>query len=85
MILFLQNIKYKELVKDSCKKRMSGEEVTNSYGMEILVKDGRKIPADIKASEIEYEGRSADCKSSAKNILLLLLHRCLKLNDVQNV
>jgi len=52
--------KYQELVMDIYKKRISGEEVPNKYEIEIISKDGKKIPVEINASSIEYEGRPAD-------------------------
>jgi PAS domain S-box-containing protein len=51
---------YRELVIDRYKKRMSGEEIPNKYEIEILSKDGGKIPVEISASIIQYEGRPAD-------------------------
>ena len=51
---------YKELVMDRFKKRMSGEEIPSNYEITGLAKDGRKIPVEINASRIEYEGRFAD-------------------------
>jgi hypothetical protein len=51
---------YRGVVVDRYKKRMSGEEVPNRYEIEILSKDGGKIPVEINASVIEYEGRPAD-------------------------
>jgi PAS domain S-box-containing protein len=51
---------YIEPVVESYKKRMAGEELPNRYEIGILAKDGRKIPIEINASRIEYEGRAAD-------------------------
>jgi PAS domain S-box-containing protein len=51
---------YRGLVVDRYKKRMSGEEVPNIYELEILAKDGSKIPLEINASRIEYQGSPAD-------------------------
>ncbi|WP_287587158.1 PAS domain S-box protein [Candidatus Borrarchaeum sp.] len=51
---------YKELVIDRYKKRLSGKEVSNKYEIELFSRDGRKIPIEISASVIEYEGRPAD-------------------------
>jgi PAS domain S-box-containing protein len=51
---------YIESMVESYKKRMAGEELPNRYEIGILAKDGRKIPIEINASRIEYEGRAAD-------------------------
>jgi PAS domain S-box-containing protein len=51
---------YRDLVVDRYKKRMSGEEVPNIYELEILAKDSSKIPLEINASRIEYQGSPAD-------------------------
>ena len=48
------------LVANRYKRRMSGEEVANRYEIEAIAKDGRKMPLEISASVIEYEGRPAD-------------------------
>jgi PAS domain S-box-containing protein len=49
-----------ELVLERYKKRMSGEDIPNNYEIDILTKDGRKIPVEINASRIEYQGGFAD-------------------------
>jgi PAS domain S-box-containing protein len=51
---------YRDLVVDRYKRRMSGEEVPNIYELEILAKDGSKIPLEINASRIEYQGSPAN-------------------------
>ncbi len=51
---------YRELVADQYKKKTLGGEVPNRYEIEILSKDGRKIPVEINATIIEYEDRPAD-------------------------
>jgi len=51
---------YRDLVVDRYKKRMSGEKVPNIYELEIFAKDGSKIPLEINASRIEYQGSPAD-------------------------
>ncbi|MCJ7743762.1 MAG: PAS domain S-box protein, partial [Dehalococcoidales bacterium] len=48
------------LVGDRYSRRIAGEPVSARYEMEILSKDGAKIPVEISASIIEYEGRPAD-------------------------
>ena len=51
---------YKASVAENYQRRVSGEEVPNNYEIEILAKDGGRIPVEINAGRIEYEGRSAD-------------------------
>jgi len=51
---------YRSLVVDRYKKRISGEKVPNIYELEILAKDGSKMPIEINASRIEYQGSPAD-------------------------
>jgi PAS domain S-box-containing protein len=50
----------RELVAERYKRRMSGEDIPNKYEIEILSEGGGKIPVEISASSIEYEGRPAD-------------------------
>ena len=52
--------KYREKVLERYKKRISYEWVPGRYEIEILSKDGRTIPVEIKASLIEHGGRPAD-------------------------
>lgn len=51
---------YKEVVVERYKKRISGEKVPNRYEIEILTRDGRKIPVEVNAGIIDYEGKPAD-------------------------
>ncbi len=51
---------YKESVIENYRGRLSGEAVPNSYEIELLAKNGSRIPVEINASRIEYEGKSAD-------------------------
>jgi PAS domain S-box-containing protein len=48
------------LVAERYQRRLAGEEAPNNYEIEILAKDGRKIPVEINASRIEYKGAFAD-------------------------
>jgi PAS domain S-box-containing protein len=48
------------LVADRYSRRIAGESVSDRYEIEILSRDGEKIPVEISASIIEYEGRPAD-------------------------
>ncbi|WP_287587719.1 PAS domain S-box protein, partial [Candidatus Borrarchaeum sp.] len=50
----------RELVMERYKKRIAGEQIPNRYEIELYTKDGRKIPVEINASLIEYEGKPAD-------------------------
>ncbi|WP_167880908.1 PAS domain-containing sensor histidine kinase [Methanococcoides sp. AM1] len=51
---------YVDLVKQRYTKRLSGVNISNNYEIEVISKNGKKIPVDINASTIEYEGRPAD-------------------------
>jgi PAS domain S-box-containing protein len=51
---------HKETVLKRYKKRISFEWAPERYQIEILSKEGGKIPVEIKASLIEHEGRTAD-------------------------
>jgi len=51
---------HREFVGSRYKKRMLGEEPPIRYEIDILSKDGRKIPVEINASVIEYNKRPAE-------------------------
>lgn len=51
---------YREFVLDRYKKRMAGEEVPDRYEIEILVDDGKRMPVEVSASLIDYDGKHAD-------------------------
>ena len=51
---------YRAEVADKYKRRMSGEITIDGYEIEILSKDGKIIPMEIRASTIDYEGKPAD-------------------------
>jgi PAS domain S-box-containing protein len=51
---------YRSTVMQSYQKRTSGEEAPNNYEIEILAKNGGRVPVEINASQIEFEGRPAD-------------------------
>ncbi len=59
-IIDFVSLEYKELVIENYKKRFSGEEILNNYEIEIISKDGRKIPVEINASLIDYEGEKVE-------------------------
>ncbi|WP_287583530.1 PAS domain S-box protein, partial [Candidatus Borrarchaeum sp.] len=51
---------YRKIVMEQYKNRLAGENFQTRYELAINTKDGRKIPVEINASLIEYEGRTAD-------------------------
>lgn len=51
---------FRELVVDRYTKRLLGEEIPHKYEVDILAKDGSKIPVELNATRIEYDGRPAD-------------------------
>jgi PAS domain S-box-containing protein len=51
---------YEKTVLERYKKRLMDEKTPSVYEVEILSKDENKIPVEINASLIEYEGRPAD-------------------------
>jgi PAS domain S-box-containing protein len=51
---------FEKLVLDRYKKRLMNEKIPSVYEVEILSKKGEKIPTEISASLIKYEGRPAD-------------------------
>jgi PAS domain S-box-containing protein len=51
--------KSKAILAKNLTKRMLGISIT-PYEVEVLTKDGRKIPFEVNATKIEYEGKTAD-------------------------
>ncbi|MHA2062261.1 MAG: PAS domain S-box protein, partial [Candidatus Sifarchaeia archaeon] len=51
---------YKGIVMDRYRRRISGERVPARYEIEIITKEGIRIPVEISASLIDYEGRPAN-------------------------
>jgi PAS domain S-box-containing protein len=51
--------KSKAILAKNLAKRMLGMHMT-PYEVEVLTKDGRKLPFEINAKKIEYEGKTAD-------------------------
>jgi PAS domain S-box-containing protein len=49
----------KILVMDRYKRRMSGEEVPRRYEISLICKNGTKLPVEVNASPIEYQGKAA--------------------------
>ncbi len=58
LINFLSS-QFRNKISEIHKKRMAGEEVPASYEAEIISKNGEKVPVEINASCIDYEGRNA--------------------------
>jgi PAS domain S-box-containing protein len=50
---------YKKLVREKYEKTLRGDNIPNVYEIEIVSKNGLKMPFEINASLIEYEGRPA--------------------------
>jgi PAS domain S-box-containing protein len=51
---------FEEVVLERYKKRLAGQRIPSKYEIEIISKDGRKIPVEVNASLIEYQGVPAD-------------------------
>ncbi|MCD4806536.1 MAG: transporter substrate-binding domain-containing protein, partial [Methanococcoides sp.] len=52
---------YKELVLDRYERRIKNDQtIPHKYELDIISKDGKKIPVEISASYIEYDGKPAD-------------------------
>jgi PAS domain S-box-containing protein len=51
---------YTELVLDRYKKRLAGKKVPSRYTLDLLSRKGEKIPVEVNAYLIDFEGQSAD-------------------------
>ena len=51
---------HRGLVVERYKRRLAGEDVPGRYEIEVVAKNGTKIPVEINASVIEYQGEPAD-------------------------
>jgi len=51
---------YVKLVKDRYRQRMKGKNVPPIYEIELITKDGEKIPVEINATRIIFQGKPAD-------------------------
>lgn len=51
---------YVKLVKDRYQQRMKGKNVPPIYEIELITKDGEKIPVEINATRIIFQGKPAD-------------------------
>jgi PAS domain S-box-containing protein len=52
--------KFRQLVKERYARRLLGETVTATYEIEVIAKNGERVPFEIRATLINYQGRSAD-------------------------
>jgi len=51
---------YVNLIKENYIKRLAGEKTKINYKVEIIKKNGQKLPVEISGSVINYQGRPAD-------------------------
>ncbi len=51
---------FRDFVMGQYKNRIAGEDVPYKYEINLYTKDGKKIPVEINACLIEYEGKQAD-------------------------
>lgn len=51
---------FREFVQENYQARMAGREAPGRYEIDVLKKDGLRIPAEVNASRIEFEGSPAD-------------------------
>jgi PAS domain S-box-containing protein len=51
---------YRELVRKRYAARLKGKRVPHIYELALVKKDGRKVPVEINATVIDYEGKPAD-------------------------
>jgi PAS domain S-box-containing protein len=51
---------HRELVIDRYRKRIAGEEVPETYELDIIAKDGKTVNVEVNASLLEYQGTMAD-------------------------
>jgi PAS domain S-box-containing protein len=56
----LTDEKYKELVKERYDRRLKGEKFPSTYEIEVRTKSGERIPAELSATRIDYQGRPAN-------------------------
>ena len=49
-----------ETIRDRYELRIAGEELPNFYDVDLLDKDGNRLPVEVNAGVIEYDGRPAD-------------------------
>jgi PAS domain S-box-containing protein len=52
--------KFLQLVKERHERRLQGKKVPATYEIEVITKTGERVPVEISAARIDYQGRSAD-------------------------
>ena len=58
--LKLADEKYRQLLKKRYERRLRGEEIPATYEAAAIAKDGERVPIELSATCIDYQGRSAD-------------------------
>ena len=58
--LKLADEKYRQLVKERYERRLRGEEIPATYEAAAIAKDGERVPIELSATHIDYQGRPAD-------------------------
>jgi PAS domain S-box-containing protein/putative nucleotidyltransferase with HDIG domain len=53
-------LEYRQLVSERYEQRLAGQQVENKYEIEIIARDEKRIPVEINATVVEYEGNPAD-------------------------
>jgi PAS domain S-box-containing protein len=52
--------KYRRLVKENYERRMQGKKVPATYEIELTAKNGERVPVELSATLVNYQGRPAD-------------------------
>ena len=58
--LKLADEKYRQLVKERYERRLRGEKIPATYEAAAIAKDGKRVPIELSATRIDYQGRPAD-------------------------
>jgi PAS domain S-box-containing protein len=58
--LKLADEEYRQLVKERYERRLRGEEIPATYEAAAITKDGKRVPIELSATHIDYQGRPAD-------------------------
>lgn len=56
----LVNEKYRQLARERYERRLRGEKVPPTYEIELISKTGERVPVELSAACITYQGRPAD-------------------------
>jgi len=51
---------YKQLTKERYERRLRGESIPSIYEVELIAKTDNRIPVELSATRIQYQGRPAD-------------------------